>query len=237
MAVFGNKKRPWLDDNQEMQSRLWVDEKQNEIAKILPKEKFIDRIPINNHLPYIPALFGLLFFGIGGGKPSPFPFPVVLQYWLFIFILTVVVYLIDAFIYHKSKGYIEIYSGMMAVYKYDEELKRLYLSGHYDWADITHYDSGIDGIRIDLISGQYICFKAKRKEFYPYLLQYAPQAKKLTYEERKRRAKVRQREDKMQEVQWKKENAEYRRLMKERKKREKEAKTKAKKQEDNKDKK
>ena len=133
-------------------------------------------------------------------------------------------------------GYVEIYSKMFVIYEYDNKHKKLYLSEYYAWKDITRYDSGIDGIRIDFISGQYICFKAKRKKFYPYLLQYAPQAKKLTYEDRKMRAKVQRQADKMQEVQWEKENAEYKRLMKERKKQEKETKTKAKKQEDNKNK-
>lgn len=200
MAVLNNKKRPWLDDDPKIQNRLWVTENQNEIAKILPDETCIARVSINCHDPIIPSLFGLIFLPlIGGGPFLLFPFDIVLRYWGIILLITVVLFLLDAFIFRKAKGYIEIYSEMFVFYEYDEDWKQLYLSECYDWKDVTRYDYGIDGIRIDFISGDYICFKAKRKEFYPYLLRYAPQAKKLTYEERKMRAKAAKKAEKEQD--------------------------------------
>lgn len=185
-------KRPWQEAKLKKQSqhRLWIDENQAEIAEMLPSEECICRVPIYCHTYGVPciAIFASCF--VMGHSGFLFPFDIVLRYWLFLLALVAIFWPLEAFIFRKAWGYIEIYSKMMVIYEYDKRRKKHYLSECYDWKDVTRYDHGIDGIRIDFISGDYICFKAKRKEFYPYLLRYAPQAKKLTYEERKMRAKA-----------------------------------------------
>lgn len=211
MSVF---KRSWLGDDSEIQNRLWVDEKQKEIAEILPSEESIGRIFIRCHIYGVPGIAIFAACLVMGRSGFLFSFDMVLRYWIFLFALVAILGPLEAFIFRKSWGYIEIYSKMMAVYEYDEERKKLYLSSCYYWKDITRYDSGIDGIRIDFISGEYICFKARRKEFYPYLMAYAPQAKKLTREERRAQLKAKRQEQKQWVAERKKEEAEYKRQIK-----------------------
>ncbi len=209
MAVFHNEKRPWLDDDPEIEDRLWVDKKQEEIAKILPKEGCVDRIPIRCHNYWVPCVALVLSLLIAGRSGFLVPFDIVLRYWTFLLALVAIFWPLEAFIFRNAWGYIEIYSEMFVIYEYNSRHKNLYLAEYYSWKDVTRYDHGMDGIRIDFVSGQYVCFKAKKKEFYPYLLRYAPQAKKLTREERKLRAKAQQQEQKKRKEKWKKENAEY----------------------------
>ena len=90
MGIIKNEKRPWLEDDPEMQNRLWVEERQEDIKKILPKEQPIDRIPLKCHeLVIAPAVFFVLFFAVTSRRGLVFPFGTVVRYWFFVFIFSI----------------------------------------------------------------------------------------------------------------------------------------------------
>ena len=90
MGIIKNEKRPWLEDDPEMQNRLWVEERQEDIKKILPKEQPIDRIPLKCHeLVIAPAVFFVLFFAVTSRRGLVFPFDTVVRYWFFVFVFSI----------------------------------------------------------------------------------------------------------------------------------------------------
>lgn len=188
----------------------WVEDDPEKMKNIPPLEECIDRIPINCHKQTIGVfLSGLL---LGGGT-----FVTVSRYrtmremdfttMLWCAGILGLIVGIDEFLGRKERGYIAIYPEMMVFYWYDKEKKRIRVWDYSYWENVVQYSKRENAIWLDSVDNYPACPQFKMKKLKPYLEQYAPHAKVITFD-------VDKYWDKKFENGWKKHNAEYKRQIK-----------------------
>lgn len=182
--MFGmkNGERPWQDELPQQVRQLWLDADPEIMTKLPFQEECIDQISINCHIEtltiFVVAMLG--GFDTWGFRIQAYR-DMSLEQKLWRMAIVILVAIIDVGLGRRERGYIAIYPEMMIFYLYDKKQKRARPASYHYWEEVVQYSKRYPAIWFGSENTRPYCPRFKMKKLRPYLEQYAPQAKAVTF--------------------------------------------------------